>query len=197
MKQMYCMALVAALLFTSIQTHAEPSKPISSMMNTPSSVFDVFLFQLLEQSKCYQGWFGNRKGEDKANLCMTTIDYKFDDNLVEMNFFVEEKYEQMKGFTTANETQKKAILINILNDVAQSVGVESRGEGQLDFRLGMIQMTPIRHGWGTKGFDDKAVKEEIANRTVIHLRANIDGFVYTATRDHHGKVSFGKEKSSL
>ena len=191
------MILLAAMLFASIDAYAEPSKPISSMMDTPSSVFDVFLFQLLEQSKCYQGWFGNRTAQDKTNLCMTTIDYNFDDNLVEMDFFVEEKYEDMKGFSKSGEAQKEAILKRILSYVAQSVGVESRGQDKLNFRLGMIQMTPIRHGWATKGFDDKAVKDEIADRTVIHLRANIEGFVYTATRDHHGKVTFGKEKSSL
>ncbi len=173
---------------------AEPSKPISSMMNTPSSIFDVFLFQLLEQSKCFQGWFVNRKKDDKPDLCMTTINYNFDDNLIEMNFFVEERYKDMKGFASGSDSLKEKILKKILNDVAEYVGVESIVEGQSSFRFGMIQLTPMRHGWGTKGFDEKSAKEEIANRTVIHLRANVGGYVYTATRDHHGKVTFEKSK---
>jgi len=188
------------IVFTlAVPTHAvsEPSKPISSMMDTPSSVFDVFLFQLIEQSKCHKGWFGNRYKTQKTDLCMTTIDYKFDDNLIEMNFFVEEKYKDMKGFIKGNEEKKESILKTILNDVAISVGVEVRGEGPLNFRAGMIQMTPIRKGWNTKTFDQDSAKNEIAERTVIYIRANIGGIIYTAKRDHHGKVSYEKEKSNF
>ncbi len=114
-----------------------------------------------------------------------------------MNFFVKERYKDMKGFSVANDKQKEKILRTILIDVAKSVGVQSMGDGVLDFRIGMIQMTPMRHGWSSKGFDEEAAREEIANRTVIYLRTNVGGFVYTTKRDHHGKVTFEKEKFSI
>jgi len=175
-------------------THAaaEPSRPIAKMMDTPASTFDVFLFRLYEQSKCFQGWFGNRKNDDKPDLCMTTIKYKFDDNFIVMNFIVREKYEKMAGFRSSSDKQKESMLKALLSDVATSVGVEPQGT-----RLGMIQLTPIREGWSTKAFEETETREEIANRTVIHLRANIGGFVYTVTRDHHGNVTFDKEKTTI
>lgn len=188
------MTLLMSTLLVSTHTMAEPSKAISSMMDTSSSVFDVFLFRLLEESKCYRGWFDNREKNDKPDLCMTSIRYKFDDNLIEMNFFVWERHKGMKGFATGNDQQKEKILKNILSGVARSVGVEPIDGRLSNFRFGIIQTTPIRHGWSTKGFDEELAREEVANRTVIHLRTNVAGFVYTVTRDHHGKVTFEKPK---
>jgi len=197
MKLWSCICVFTSALLVNAQTIAEPSKPISSMMDTPSTVFDMYLFRLLEQSKCNQGWFGNREKDDKPDLCMTTIEYQYADNLIEMNFFVQERHEKMKGFTSASDIQKEKILKNILIEVAQSVGVVSRGDGKLNFRFGMIQMTPMRHGWGTSSFDEEVARDEISDRTVIHLRSNVDGFVYKATRNHHGKIMFEKKEFSL
>lgn len=193
MRPMYRMTLFAAMLFTSTYSFAEPSKPISSMMDTPSSVFDVFLFSLFEQSKCASGWF-NRTADDDANICMATINYDFNDNLVEMNFVVREGHEEMQDILNSGEEQKEVILKELLLDTAQKAGVEGWGDRG---KLGMIQFTSMRHGWGAPSFDEELAKKEISDRTVINLRTNIDGFLYTATRDHHGRVTIEKEKSSI
>jgi len=191
----YIYFLVSMLLITT-QAAAEPSKPISAMMDTPASVFDVYLFRLMEQSKCHQGWFGNSK--DRTKLCMTRIDYHFDDNLIEMNFFVQERHEKKESIRTATDKQKEKILNSMMSDLARSVGVDS--DIEIDGKIilfGMIQLTPIRHKWSNTRFDEKAAKEEIAKRTIINLRTLVEGFIYTITRDQHGKVTFTKKESPL
>ena len=63
-------------------------------------------------------------------------------------------------------------------------------------KFGMIQLTKIRNGWSKKGFNESDIKEEFSKRTVVAVVANIkDGFIYKATRNHHGKVFFEKNES--
>jgi hypothetical protein len=94
------------MLFASSQAMAEPSKPISAFMEAPASAFDVFILQLFEQSKCYRGWFGNTAAEKESDLCMTMIDYNFNDNLIIMNFSVRDSHEKMKGFSKGSATPR-------------------------------------------------------------------------------------------
>ncbi len=186
------LSLIIFFLIASI-AYAEPSKPISKMMKTPASAFDVFLFQLHEQSKCYRGWTENQDKDDHPDLCMTTIKYDFDDNIIEMHYFVTLKHKKMAGFKSATDKKKEEILKKVLADLAPLVGVEV---SSMAFKFGMIQLTPIRKGWGTKDFDESEIREEISKRTVIHLHSKFDGFSYVATRNHNGEIFFEK-KSKL
>lgn len=187
-KNRFYICLCSLMLATNAP--ADPSKPIRSAMSTPASIFDLFILQLWEQSKCFQGWFGNSADRNKE-LCMTTIDYDFDDNIVEMNFLISETDTKIKGFKTANEKRKEQILTAALKELAISIGVESIDEKI--GRFGMIQFTPMRRDWKTDDFDADTVKDEIADRTVIHLRVKNEGFIYKASRDHRGKINLSKE----
>lgn len=100
------LSLITFFLIASI-AYAEPSQPISKMMKTPASAFDVFLFQLYEQSKCSQGWVGNQDKDDRPDLCMTMINYNFNDNIIEMNYVVTLKHKKMAGFKSATDKKKK------------------------------------------------------------------------------------------
>ena len=71
------MSIFMILLFISNNSLCEPSKPLAKLMDTQATAFDFFLFQIFERTKC-QTWFGN---EDKPHMCMTVIDYDFEDNL--------------------------------------------------------------------------------------------------------------------
>ena len=189
-------ALASSLLIilVSSQIQAEPSKPIAKMITTQTSTFDFFLFKLEEKAKCYRGWFGNSKGNNSKKPCLTTLNYSFEDNLIQMNFFVDDTTEKMKNFRNSNDKNKEIILKAVLANIATTMGVEENN----GMKLGMIQMTTLRNGWAREAFDETEVKEEIAKRTVIVLTAKIkDGFIYRVTRNHHGKVFFEKNKSKF
>ena len=180
--------MTMGLLLLGGNAYSEPSKQIDVLMHTPASAFDLFLFQLFERTKC-QTWFGSK---DQADICMTTINYDFDDNLIEMNFRALETYEHLKGFKAAPEKQKIELMKSSLTQLASSVGLTKASAG---FRYGMIQSIPIRHGWSTKSLNMKEVKEEIVKRTVLFLHFTYSGKTYKAKRDHHGKVSVEAKKS--
>lgn len=182
------------IILISSQSHAEPSKLITKMLATQVSTLDFYLFRIEEQSKCNRGWFGNSKNNDSKKPCLTTLDYNFEDNLIKMHFFVDDTNAQMINFETSNDKYKENTLKEILAGIVILMGVEE----DKGLKFGMIQMTNIRNGWSNKGFDESKIKDEIAKRTVIAVTANIkDGFVYRATRNHHGKVFFEKKKFPL
>lgn len=191
-KRFIPIVILASLIGT---VSAEPSRHISALMQTPASTFDFYLYRLYDQTKCFHFFESPVLEENKPNLCMTNLEYQFDDNLIVMNFFVRENYKHMSGFLNSSEEKKKDILKTIMADLSKDIGVASRDKDNPGFRFGLIQMTPIREGWKTKEFDEYEVREEIANRTVMHLRTNIAGFVYTLTRDQHGKLTYQKGKA--
>ncbi len=55
----------------------------------------------------------------------------------------------------------------------------------------------IRHGYVRKGFDPEKFIKEILQRTVINIRVDLESKIYSATRDHHGKmnVDIGPQKT--
>lgn len=187
-----CLVLFGAL---SSQSAADPSGPIAAMMNTPATVFDVFLSDMYQESKCYRGWFGNLRnsdGRNMANLCMTSINYKFDDDVIVMHFFIGSRNKKMKGFDHANLETKKFIMTGIVKQLAKEVGV---AKNRMGLEYGMIQTTPIRYGWADKRFNEAAAIKQIAARTVIDLVTDTDGAVFTVTRNQHGVITFKSDKS--
>ena len=175
---------------------AEPSKGISTLMKTPATVFDVFLLRVYEQSKCpHQVWFGVPSRPISSDVCMTSIEYSSYDNLIVMNFAVGNDHVKLQAIADTNDREKELVLKALISEVAQSVGTEPRGS--IKKRFGMIQLTPIMADWSNSGLNSTEVREEIANRTVIHLRLPTgptgDG-TYITSRDQEGKVTFGKEE---
>ena len=118
-------------------SHADPSKPIRALLEAPASAFDVFLFTLHERSKCYQG-AGVSDSKPRPELCMTTIDYNFDDNVIEMHFLVSQKHPAMHRFAAADDAGKRKILDERFKELVLQVGVG----GPNDVFFGLIQNTP-------------------------------------------------------
>ena len=110
-----CIYIFVGMILITSQGVSEPSKPISSMMDTPASVFDVYLFRIWQKLEC-------NDVQDIAP-CMVRIEYQFDDNIIEMTFRILVSDDQMKEFETATDNQKENILINILGNLAIDVGV--------------------------------------------------------------------------
>jgi len=165
---------------------AEPSKPIAKFMDAPASAFDVFLFRVKEEGKCYQTYWGN-PGNQKLDLCLTGLVYNFDDNIIEMNFFVYEHHELLQGISGKSKKDKEDTVKSILTKVAEIAGVEKRIHIGYS---GWIQSVPIRHGWSTKNLNMNEVREEIRKRTIVRLYTDpIDGQSYKAVRSHYGEIT--------
>ena len=165
---------------------AEPSKPIAKLMHTPASAFDVFLFRIKESGECYQADWGN-PGNQKFDLCLTSLEYSFDDNIIEMNFFVSKRHELMKSISGKPKKTKEDTIKIVLTKVAETAGVEKFGS--LGY-FGWIQQVPIRHGWSTKDLDVSEIREEIRKRTRVVLFTDpIDGKRYKAVRSHQGEIT--------
>lgn len=185
--------VLTLFLAVSPLTVAEPSKPIAKLIGTQASAFDFFLFRLHEQSRC-TSWFDG--DTESPKLCMATIDYIFEDNLIEMHFVVDEDYDGMKDFNQASAQRKETIMKEILHELAKELGLAPIIE-EIPVKMGLIQMTPLRYGWSTNDFDENKIKDEIVNRTALYLRANDGKYVYTTTRNQHGKIAYDVKESSM
>src|SRR5690606_26887306 len=100
-------------LLLSFHVFSEPSKPIANFMDTPASAFDVFLFRLKENGECYQSYWGNPGGQ-KLALCLTGLEYRFDDNILDMKFFVSSRHEMMQGLSGKTQKEKEGAIKRIL-----------------------------------------------------------------------------------
>jgi len=175
---------ISVLIFMlNLVLSATPSKPIATLMDTPASAFDMFLYNIQKRGECNSRYWGN-PGGFKLNLCMTSLDYNYDDNLIKMKFFVSNNYKLIQD----NKKEKiESLLKKIMSKVSQIVGVEHISWGK--YYSGWIQNVTIRHGWGTKTVNLDEIRNEIRKRTEITLiTQSINGIRYKVTRTHHGKV---------
>jgi hypothetical protein len=186
MKTIRTIVMLMVISLVPMYALAEPSAPITKFMDTPASAFDIFLFHLQENGKCYQTFWGN-PGNQKLDLCLTRLEYSYDDNIIEMNFFVNNSHKLLQGISGKPQKDKENVIKSILTDAAQIVGVEKIPS--VGF-FGWIQMVPIRHGWSTKNLDESEFRDEIRKRTRVLLYTDpIDGKRYKAVRSHHGEIS--------
>jgi len=124
---------------------------------------------------------------------MTTLEYSFSDNLITMNFFVKPNEEAMAGFTNADEAMREVLLVSVLQDICEDVGVIPMYPDLPELSFGLIQTTPMRYGWKTDSVDEMEIRAEIAKRTKINLRATVRDTTYCAGRSQHGDISFKLE----
>lgn len=179
-------AFVLLILFC-FYASAQPSPLIEKMISTPVTVFDLFVDKLYSEASCSNDFFGIENWENKNDICMRTIEYNYDDNLIVMNFTIRDNNQIMKGFDISNQKEKNNILKKCMTYLSEIVGVQPNENDHT--RFGLIQTTDIRHGWGTKDFDDSILKNEIANRTVIYLRTSHNNITYVIKRDQHGVIT--------
>ena len=188
MKSVRTIVLVIIICLIPLHALAEPSKPIAKLMDTPASAFDVFLFRIKERGEveCYHYYWAD-PGDQKHALCLKDLAYSYDDNIIEMRFFVSKRHELLQGISGKPQKEKEDIIKKILTEAAKNAGVEKSGPFGYS---GWIQSVPIRHGWGKKNLNESEIREEIRRRTRVVLYTDvIDWKRYKAVRSHHGEIT--------
>ena len=171
---------VLLVLLLGQPTFAAPGPQISQMMQTPASAFDMFLFRIYEAAKCNNVLKNNNA--DEADLCLSSIKYDIDDNILFAYFRVLPAAEAMDDFTEQDNAGRKATMLALLENTAKRVGA-------LD-SWGLIHNIPISFDLNMSNTTIKAFRAELAKRTATTLTTSYDGVVYTATRNHNGTIKY-------
>ena len=119
------------------QALAEPSPQIAKMIQTPATAFDMFLFRLYEAAKCNNVL--KNSNSDEADLCLSSIKYDADTNVLSTFFRVLPATEAMEDFVDQDTDGRKQIMLKLLDNTVRRVGA-------LD-SWGLLHSTPISHGW--------------------------------------------------
>jgi len=172
--------LVLFTLLIAMGNQASASPEIARMVATPVSAFDLFLFRIYESAKCNNVLKNNNA--DEADLCMSSLNYDADNNILSAFFRVLPGAESMDEFIEEDAARRKAILLALLNNTARRVGA-------LD-QWGLIHNLPIGYNPSFSQSTEKAFRAELANRTSTILSTSYDGVVYTATRHFDGKIEY-------
>lgn len=184
-------SLLTTMLTIPTGAFSAPSAPIANLINTPASVFDVFLINMHENARCYRD--SGKIINDQP--CMTTFRYLFNENIIEMSFFASQNVNELTQLTGKPRRDVESGIIEILKQVSQNVGVEPRAS--LGYS-GWIQLTPIRNGWSTGNLNEDAAREEFKLRTRVHLHTDrLDGYRYHATRSIDGTLKIKGAPSSF
>ena len=163
---------------------ADPGPQIADMMKTPTSVFDLFLFRLYEGAKCNR--LVKNTNADEADLCMTSLTYNADSNVLSAYLRVYPGAEAMDEFVDEDAAARKVTLLRLLDNTARRVGA-------LD-GWGLLHSTPISHGMNSGKAGEKAFRAELAARTTVALSTSYDGVVYVATRHYDGSIKYFTSK---
>ena len=167
-------------LLTSAQLLADPGPQIARMMQTPATAFDLFLLRLYEGAKC-NNLVKNTNAEE-ADLCLTSIDYDADANVLTTFFRVYPGAEAMDDFVNLEAEDRKQILLQLLDNTVRRVGA-------LD-TWGLLHSTPISYGSNAGNNDEKAFRAALAARTTVALSTSYSGVVYVATRHFDGSIKY-------
>ena len=167
------------LIFLPLTAKAEPSKLISKLMETPASAFDVYLFNLYSENKCFFYEFSIEQ-----EWCVMDVNYDFEDNLIVVYSMISEEHELLSGIDIfkLSEEDRNNKLNAIVTDASINFGVNNPD--------GEIYSVRIRNGWTNKQFDDTEIKNEIAKRTVIKAAIISEDVAHTVTRTHKGEYIY-------
>jgi hypothetical protein len=177
------LSMLIGVLLTA-QALAEPGPRIAGMMQTPASAFDLFLFRLYEAGKCNNVVKNNNL--DEADLCLSSIAYDAEANVLTGFFRVLPGAEAMDDFVDLEADGRREILLRLLDNTARRLGAVDS--------WGLLHNTPISHGGRVGDADEKAFRAEIAARTTTKLTTSYDGVVYVATRHHDGRIEYFTSK---
>lgn len=162
------------------QVLAEPGPAIAKLIQTPATVFDMFLYRFYESAKCNNVMKNNNS--DEADLCLSAIKYDADKNILSIFVRVLPGAEAMDDFVAEELDERREILLTLLDNTARRVGVVDT--------WGLMHSIPISHGWNGSQADEKAFRAELAKRTTTILSTSYDGAVYIATRHHDGEIEY-------
>jgi len=172
-------AILFSLLFVQ-QVLAEPGPAIAKMIQTPATAFDMFLFRIYEAAKCNNVLKNNNS--DEADLCLSTIKYDAEKNVLSAFFRVLPGAEVMDDFVDQEFAGRKEIMLKLLDNTVRRVGAVDS--------WGLLHNTPISHGWKGSQAEEKSFRAELAQRTSTALSTSYDGVVYIATRHPDGAIEY-------
>jgi hypothetical protein len=172
--------LLALGLLTLVPVMAQSASPIESMMKTPASAFDLFLFRLYEGAKCNN--LVKNNNADEADLCMTSLTYDVESRVLSAFLRVYPGAEVMDDFIDQDAAGRKLILMRLLDNSVRRVGA-------LD-SWGLLYSTRISYGMNSSNAQEKAFRTELAARTTVALSTSYDGVVYVATRQYDGSIKY-------
>ena len=173
------LAILFSLLFVQ-QVLAAPGPAIVKMIQTPATAFDMFLFRIYEAAKCNTVLKNNNS--DEADLCLSTIKYDAEKNVLSAFFRVLPAAEAMDDFVDQEFAGRKEIMLKLLDNTVRRVGAVDS--------WGLLHNTPISHGWKGSQAEEKSFRTELAKRTSTALSASYDGVVYIATRHQDGTIEY-------
>lgn len=159
---------------------AEPGPAIAKMILTPATAFDMFLFRIYEAAKCNNVLKNNNS--DEADLCLSTIKYDAEKNVLSVFFRVLPGAEVMDDFVDQEFDGRKEIMLKLLENTVRRAGVVDT--------WGLLHNTPISHGWKGSKAEEKSFREALAQRTSTALSTSYDGVVYIATRHPDGAIEY-------
>ena len=179
--------------FISSTALADPSPQIKKLMNTPATAFDVYLFMLYQTHKCFPHKSLAQQDSSYNKMykyCLSRIEYDWSDNIILMEFSLNEHHPGLKDFYQKSDTEKQELFNKKLNELVMEYGFGKH--------RGKIHGTQIRYGLKSDDFDEEEFKNEISKRTQIMIfYLGYDGYTYLVKRDHHGNVLFRKDKVEL
>jgi len=181
---MFKKLLILSSILLAPQVLAAPGQQVSRMMQTPASMFDMFLFRLFEAGKCNNVLKNNNS--DEADLCLSSIRYDADKNILSAFFRVLPGAEAMDDFVDMERDGRKQTMLTLLENTARRVGAVDT--------WGLLHSTPISHGLSINAADKKLFRAELAERTTTALSTSYDGVVYVATRHHDGRIEYFTSK---
>jgi len=158
---------------------AQTGSAITHMMQTPATAFDLFLFRLYESAKCNN--VVKNVNSDEADLCLSTIKYDADKNILSAFFRVLPGAEAMDDFVDLEAEGRKEIMLKLLENTVRRVGAVDS--------WGLLHSTPISYGNENQAAE-KSFRAELAARTSTALSTSYDGVVYIATRHHDGTIEY-------
>ncbi|MDH3630463.1 MAG: hypothetical protein OER98_05015 [Gammaproteobacteria bacterium] len=181
------MKIILVILFSLLLVQpvlAEPGPAIAKMIQTPATAFDMFLFRLYEAAKCNNVLKNNNS--DEADLCLSTIKYDADKNVLSAFFRVLPGAEVMDDFVDQEFAGRKEIMLKLLDNTVRRFGAVDT--------WGLLHNTPISHGWKGSKAEEKSFRTELAQRTSTALTTSYDGVVYIATRKPDGSIEYFTSK---
>jgi hypothetical protein len=162
------------------QALAEPSPPIAKVIQKPATAFDIFLFRLYEAGKCNNVVKNNNA--DEADLCLSSISYDADKNVLSTFFRVFPSAEVMDDFADQEYGGRKEIMLKVLENTVRRVGAVDT--------WGLLHSTPMSYGGSFSEAEEKSFRAELAQRTSTALSTSYDGVVYIATRHQDGTIEY-------
>ena len=114
----------------------------------------MFLYRFYESAKCNNVLKNNNS--DEADLCLSSIKYDADNNILSVFVRVLPGAEAMDDFVDVELDERREILLTLLDNTVRRMGAVDT--------WGLMHSIPISHGWNASQADEKLFRAELAKR---------------------------------